>query len=72
MIFNSTVVFGHGLAKPAGFLICFLGIAARPSEKKSKAVRRIHERHGLFSGTVMVSTANGAESSPRLPEVVIV
>src|SRR5262245_6612905 len=44
--------------------------AARPSEKKSCAAKRIHEFQGFASGTVNVSTTNAPLPTPGVPRVV--
>src|SRR5271166_5081423 len=46
--------------------------AARPSEKKSKPPKRIHDLYGFLNGGVSESTVYAVLSSPRLPWVVTV
>src|SRR5262249_41187063 len=46
--------------------------AARPSEKKSCAAKRIHDPQGFVSGTVNVSTTYAPLPTPSLPRVVTV
>src|SRR5271156_2579286 len=46
--------------------------AARPSEKKSKPPKRIHDLYGFLNGGVIESTVYAVESLPRTPLVVTV